>query len=242
MIIDAELTHDVGVPFDNGRLGAYAGTTDETTLVSDRNTIHVLIEVDGRALADGPAALGSRGTEFSFPLSALPRGAQTTPYNLTCTASYSHSVVFMNSTLVHYLPPISGRGSITKMNLRTGGLLVKADGKPTYEPIIPFGYYTSTNILGDKTAVQDIKVKGCVGPRVSSPSVRSEPALRYNLIHPIPPFANETFQSEVFDAIDEAGEYYQALRTLEESHNNPLISRSLADVRYETVSTLISLL
>lgn len=162
IIIDAELTHDVGVPFSS--------PSNSSTSPYDQNLFQVAIEVNGRVLAGGPIKLGSRGTEFTFPLSALPRGPQTTSYNISCSASYSHNAVFHDTTLLHYLPPNENGGSVTKFDLRTGGLLVKGKDKTDYEPIIPFGFYTSTNILNDLDKIDEIKAKGWVnqGPVVKA--------------------------------------------------------------------------
>jgi hypothetical protein len=195
IIVDAELTHDLGVPF-------------EPQLFYEGSLIHVLVSTSRGPLTGGPVKLGSRGSEFSFPLSALPGGPQTSPYNITCTAIVSDETLYTTTTLVHFLPENEGEASVTKMDLRTGSLLVRPRDKRHFEPIIPFGYYTGSKLLNNLAMINDIKAKGLAWLTQHTVVVKSPESLhkfRYNLIHPIPPFANETIQNEVFDRVDDAG-------------------------------------
>lgn len=144
IIIDAEITHDVGQPYPG------AG--------SDAGLLAVAVESSGTILAAGAVLVGTKGTVLSFALKLLGK-TRATPYNITCTARLGHAT-FSASTLVHYLPPNPSGGTVTKTDLRTGGLLVKRPGSGAYDPFFPYGFYTSTHQLTSQALVADIKAKG----------------------------------------------------------------------------------
>ena len=105
--------------------------------------LFVNVWIDGVPLTSGTVPLnGSAAIPFS--LSGLSPRAK--PYSLACTATLSSPEQNFTSipTTLTYLPsPPDHIGSITKLDLRTGGLLVKRAGTQNpYESIFPVGFYT----------------------------------------------------------------------------------------------------
>lgn len=146
IIVDAAITHDIGKHYTGRLEGA------EYLLVA--------IESEGKVLAAGHVKAGTMGTELSFPLKLLGK-ATAKPFEITCTAKLGLTT-YSSSTPLHYLPPNPSGGTTTKTDLRTGGLLVKPKGEKSYEPFLPFGFYTSTSNLTTQESVDDIKAKGYV--------------------------------------------------------------------------------
>lgn len=152
ILLDAEISYDVGQPFD-GCAGSHL-------------ILRVSVESSGKVLATGEVLLGTKSNVLEFPLKLLGK-ATTTPKDVSCTARLS-SATYTSSTQVHYLPPNPSGGTVTKTDLRTGALLVKAKGRDAYEPILPFGYYASTRVLSSQAAVDEIKSKGYVQSLLAS--------------------------------------------------------------------------
>lgn len=93
-------------------------------------------------LAAATMALNSTGKTIPFDPSILP--ASTTPWDVTCTATLG-SDTYTTTTKISKLPLPSGGGGVTKQDYLTGALLVPADPTKlagTYNPILPFGFYT----------------------------------------------------------------------------------------------------
>lgn len=146
IVVDADMTYNVGEEFTEG--------------ADPKEHIVVAIESEGKILAAGAVEAGSMGAEISFPLKLLGKST-TKPYEIECTARLG-GTTYASNTSVYYLPPNPSSGTITKTDLRTGGLLVKPKGGSSYEPFLPFGFYTSTHNLTSQEDVDDIKAKGCV--------------------------------------------------------------------------------
>ena len=105
--------------------------------------LSVNVWIDGIHLTSGNVALnGSVAIPFSLSR-ILPR---LEPYSLTCTATLSSPAQNFTSipASLSYLPsPPDHIGSITKIDQRTGGLLVKRAGtEGPYESFFPVGFYT----------------------------------------------------------------------------------------------------
>ncbi|KAH9020752.1 hypothetical protein EDB84DRAFT_555069 [Lactarius hengduanensis] len=124
-------------------------------------SVHVF--VDGMALTSGKVPLNG-STSISFSLSAI--SPRSKPYSLTCTATLSSPKQCFTSapTNLIYLPsPPAFIGSITKFDLRTGGLLAKrADTQESYEPVFPVGFYTNFGgyLEGNDTVLEVLKSQG----------------------------------------------------------------------------------
>ncbi|EGN94785.1 hypothetical protein SERLA73DRAFT_62021 [Serpula lacrymans var. lacrymans S7.3] len=163
--------------------------------LSQAGSIDVTVSLDGKTLARGDVPLNTTAFELPFSLEGLT--PQMTPYNLTCSATYSgtsdaKSQSFSTTASLSYIPNPTN-SSVTKMDLRTGALLAKpATGLGgEYAPVFPMGFYTtfdgylSTNL----SIVNELKEQG------------------FTVIHPVPTFDNMTAFEEVLDRMQEVGMY-----------------------------------
>jgi hypothetical protein len=146
-ILDAQIAHDIGEPFS----GVAGRTLYTVSLMTGTTTL----------LETGKLVAGSKGTEVVIGLAAL--SPRLEPYNVSCTATASDGTSYHQPTLLHYYPP-NPHGSITKMDLRTGGLLVHAKGRTGYQPLIPFGFYTaaSSYLAKNLSIIDEISANGYV--------------------------------------------------------------------------------
>ena len=185
----------------------------------------VNVYLDGKNLTSGKVPLNGSA---ALPFSLSEISTRIEPYDLTCTATLSSSPRTFKSIPAHltYLPfPDASIGSFTKLDLRTGGLLVKRvnDLKP-YEPIFPMGFYTAFGgyLDGNFSVLEDLKHHGCDSPvvalqladdhigSVSMSSVLSQAADRVPndvsvQVHPVPPFDNLTAFDLMVDKMEELG-------------------------------------
>ncbi|KAF6750407.1 hypothetical protein DFP72DRAFT_1139683 [Ephemerocybe angulata] len=164
-------------------------------------TVSVL--VDGAVLASeivnavpSPDENGFAGWDhkLSFDLSMLQPRKE--PYELDCRGVMSDGQAFSAKSNLTYLPEPSS-GSVTKMDLQTGALLVQEPaGQGQFKPIFPIGFYTQfdkylTNITG-----------------LWYGYYRSHGLMtvnRFNIVHPIPPFSNLTALDAVLDEMERLG-------------------------------------
>ena len=107
-------------------------------------TLSVNVWIDGVLQTSGTVSLNG-STTIPFSLSGL--SPRTEPYSLICTATLSSPEQNFTSILTSltYLPsPPDYIGSITKLDLRTGGLLAKraCSTQDSYETVFPVGFYT----------------------------------------------------------------------------------------------------
>lgn len=107
----------------------------------------------GVVLTQGNVPINSNKTELPFSLSSLQPSSSA--YTITCTATYN-SQTFSATSLLTYLPSLpSGSGSVTKMDLRTGALLVRpANGTGSaFEPLFPIGFYTQFGYIAANLSI-----------------------------------------------------------------------------------------
>ncbi|VDB92255.1 unnamed protein product [Peniophora sp. CBMAI 1063] len=152
-------------------------------------TLNVKASVDGNEVASGTVGLNGT-TLLPFDLSSL--APRTQPYQLSCSATLSSQSFTSASANLTYLPTPdpSQYGSVTKRDLRTGGLLAKSsNSSDDYEPVFPVAFYTN---WGDYLEQNDS-------------SVKLIDSLGFNLIHPIPPFDNVTAFQELAEDMEEKG-------------------------------------
>jgi hypothetical protein len=151
ILIDANITHDVGQPckldpllYDllpawryasAGRLIACSGYGDE----SGNLTVEVWVD-NWQPITTGSIQVGSLGSLLPFTTAELT--ASTQAYNLTCKASINGQEFWTNSTL-RYLPPNPHGGNTVKIDRKSGSLVVRNEtgGSDAWERIIPFGFY-----------------------------------------------------------------------------------------------------
>jgi hypothetical protein len=119
--------------------------------------------VDGTQVASGRVGLNG-STTLSFLLAGLtPR---TEPYTLTCAGTLGGQSFSSQAANLTYLPsPPVGIGSVTKRDLRSGGLLAKKVGDSgQYESVLPVGFYTQFGgyLEGNDSALEVLADQGCV--------------------------------------------------------------------------------
>jgi hypothetical protein len=102
--------------------------------------LSVTVSLGSTTLAQGMVPLNASKAELSFSLSGLT--PSTTPYNISCSATYGSAQTFTATTTLSFLPDPTV-GSATKMDLRTGAMLARpANGSGDYSPVFPIGFYT----------------------------------------------------------------------------------------------------
>ncbi|KAF5366848.1 hypothetical protein D9758_006486 [Tetrapyrgos nigripes] len=159
---------------------------------SSNAKLSVTISIDGKTLTAGNVPLNASKHALPFNLSSLKPRVEA--YTITCSARLPDGQKFTATNLLTFLPaPPADIGSVTKMDMRTGGLLARpANGKGgAYERVLPIGFYTQ---YGSYLS-QDLSI----------PSKLKEQG--FSIIHPVPSFDNETVLNEVLDAMEEAGLY-----------------------------------
>ncbi|KAI6169075.1 hypothetical protein EDD17DRAFT_1525052 [Pisolithus thermaeus] len=154
--------------------------------------VTVTIEVGGlRTTHDVP--LNATGYEVPLDISGLT--AQQAPYNVSCSALYSPSLLnpqsySTNATLL-YLP--NSKNSVTKTDLRTGSLWARPannTGGP-FKPFVPQGFYISFNpyLVQNLSYIDQLKAEG------------------FNTIHPVPPYNDTAVFEQVLNKSVELGLY-----------------------------------
>lgn len=133
-------------------------------LTSQNSELQVTVSLDGETLTTGNICLNGSA---ALPFSLSHMSPRMTPYSLTCTAvtvSSPKQTFTSIPTNLTYLPsPPDHIGSVTKLDLRTGGLLAKrAVIQEPYQPIFPVGFFTSFDgYLNDNdTALEVLKSQG----------------------------------------------------------------------------------
>ncbi|KAF9239478.1 hypothetical protein BU15DRAFT_46639 [Melanogaster broomeanus] len=157
-------------------------------------TLDVTISLNGKTLTRGLVPLNATAYELLFSLEGVT--PQMAAYNLSCEATYtgsaSTSQTFSAITALSFLPNPTN-SSVTKMDLRTGGLLAKpATGLGgAYEPVFPIGFYTTFDgyLTTNLSVIDELKEQG------------------FTIIHPVPTFDNMTAFNMVLDRMQEVGLY-----------------------------------
>jgi hypothetical protein len=109
---------------------------------SPLESLVVSVTVNGKTLTSGSVPLNATKQAIPFSLSSLVPRSEA--YAISCSATFG-AQKFEASGSLSFLPdPPSSIGSVTKMDLRTGGLLARpANGKGgPFAPVFPIGFYT----------------------------------------------------------------------------------------------------
>lgn len=130
--------------------------------VEKASGLHVSISVNGHSLANGSVPLNASAHEMTFSLDALQ--PQHEAFNLECTAKTADGQTFKANTTLLRLPDRTDGGSVTKMDLRTGAMLVPNATTGEWETVFPLGFYTSFSGYLDSnlTILNDLKDRGYV--------------------------------------------------------------------------------
>jgi hypothetical protein len=125
--------------------------------------LSVNVWINGQLQASGTVSLNGSSL-IPFSLSGL--SPQTESYSLFCTATLSspqQNFTSIPSSLTYLPSPPNYIGSVTKRDLRTGGLLVKQMGSQgPYEPFFPVGFFAQFDgyLSGNDDALQDLQSQG----------------------------------------------------------------------------------
>lgn len=113
---------------------------EDTAFVSSSD-LQVSVAMDGQILTSGNVLMNASRHELSFSLASLtPR---TRPFDVECIATSPSGQVFKSRTSLLRLPDRSDGGSVTKLDGRTGALLVKNASTGGWETVFPLGFYAS---------------------------------------------------------------------------------------------------
>ncbi|KAK4540455.1 hypothetical protein LTR36_009201 [Oleoguttula mirabilis] len=140
-IVDASMSYIHGAPFANSTPSATRGNPAAPFGVLEFN---IRVEETEQLLVSNRVAVNTTNNLFKFRLSALkPR---MTPYSIVLRGaleSAAASQAYTAATELYYLPA-KDNGSTVKIDNLYGGMLV-ANNVTSYsfEPLLPFGFYTS---------------------------------------------------------------------------------------------------
>jgi hypothetical protein len=142
---------------------AIAGAQPLNTMTQN-SELQVTVSLDGKTLTTGNVNLNGSA---ALPFSLSHISPRMRPYTLTCTAvilSSPKQTFASIPTNLTYLPlPPNHIGSVTKLDLKTGGLLAKrAHIQEPYQPIFPVGFFTDFEgyLEDNDTSLEVLKSQG----------------------------------------------------------------------------------
>ena len=189
LIVDASLSFTHGTPYKNATANpGYKGKQPFNTIYFD-----VRIEETDQLLVSNNVTVNSTDNMFEFDLESLkPR---LKPYELVFYGAPLHEIgnqSYTATTKFYYLPA-KNTGSTVKIDNLDGGLLVANNvTKYAFEPLLPFGFYTS-----------------CSGYlNYSLANVSAYKDLGFNAINPVCAFTDGDI-TYLFDWLDEVNLWYQ---------------------------------
>ena len=180
-IVDANVTYTVGQPITSQ-------TTNSSSNATSMLTLNIQLPENGTSLMSNTnITMDSTGNELEFSLQNIP--AQTTPYNVTLTASTQDgSQTFTATTQIYRLPSRTDGGSVVKLDNLNGGLQVQdfTTNATAWTPILPYSYYVSWDGYIEKDIMTNVAQFKSYG---------------YNIIHVVPNagLANEAFNFTEFN-------------------------------------------
>ncbi|THH04216.1 hypothetical protein EW145_g5685 [Phellinidium pouzarii] len=169
----------------NSKIAGAVPISDASKLESGLN---VSVSVGGHMLTSGLVPLNASKHELNFSLAGLE--PQTAPFDVACTAQATDGETFHAGATLQKLPAPTGNGSVTKMDLRTGAMLVQ-DATGEWDSVFPLGFYTTFDgyLATNLSILDDLKNRG------------------FTIVHPVPPFDNLTALNEILDHMEEIGLY-----------------------------------
>ncbi len=122
------------------------------------------MSAEGKTLTSGRVPINASKHVLSLSLSALTPRSEA--YNISCVGETESGELFATTSLLSYLPtPPRDIGSVTKMDMRTGGLLARPAHKDgAYERVFPIGFYTQFDsyLAVNLSAIGILKEQGLV--------------------------------------------------------------------------------
>ncbi|KAF7292983.1 hypothetical protein MIND_01197600 [Mycena indigotica] len=183
------------------------------------STLQVSISANNTILARTSIEVNS-SAEVYFPLLNLSHAPPTATIDCLGSSSPSGDALgaspqtFHATTMISYLPRPLG-GSVTKRDGRTGALLLQ--GQTGYEPVFPFGFYTSFDgyLDADLSLLDDIKAQG------------------FTIVHPVPTFGDLEALERVLNRMEELG--LLLVYDMRHTYNNPTkLAAEVAQIKNRT--------
>ena len=137
---------------------------------SDSSTsLSVSVSISGKDVASASVPLNE--TAFEIPFSLEGFSPSTSEFDVQCSASTSDGQTFKANSTLLLLPKRTDGGSVTKVDLRTGAMLVQNSSTGEFETLFPIGFYTSYDgyLTTNLSAMPDIKARGYVYVFPSTP-------------------------------------------------------------------------
>lgn len=123
--------------------------------------LEVTVSINNKIVGSASVPVNASGHEIPIQLTSLK--PQKAAFEVTCTAkATTGGTSFSTTTSVQRLPnPTSG--GATKMDMRTGAMLVRTS-PGVYDSVFPLGFYTSFGgyIATNLSILNDIADRGCV--------------------------------------------------------------------------------
>lgn len=134
MLVNASISHTVGVPYHQHTYGNSKGSKDSESL-----DVQLYLEGHGPLLSNSSAIEVGRLTEVMIDLSNIP--ARLKEYQLTAIAKDRSGNSFYANTTLTKLPLRSDNGTTTKVDNLYGGLAVRKTASTEWHSIFPYTYY-----------------------------------------------------------------------------------------------------
>ena len=188
-VVEASISYTHGEPYSNRM---FIPGSDET-LSFDRLKFDIRVEEHNSLLVSSGTTIDAKSRLFQFDLTSLqPRLG---PYEIILYGAPTHSYGYQNytaKTQLYYLP-VKNTGSTVKIDNLHGGMLVaKNVTNYTFEPLLPFGFYTSCS--------------GHLNYGIDNVSAYKD--LGFNAINPVCAFTDGEL-GYLFDWMDEVYLWYQ---------------------------------
>ena len=188
-IVNASVSYTHGAPFKNAK--SLPGSNQ--TAPFDTLDFDIRVETTDHLLVSNSVSINSQDVLFEFDLTVLkPR---LSPYKIVLYGAPMHEIgnqSYTTTTELYYLPAKSS-GSTVKIDNLYGGMLVANNvTEYAFEPLLPFGFYTSCS--------------GYLNYSLANVSAYKE--LGFNAINPVCAFTDGDL-GYLFDWMDEVNLWYQ---------------------------------
>lgn len=119
--------------------------------------LSVSISVGGKTIGTASVPLNSTGHEISIALSSLT--PKKSGFDVTCTAKIENESFSTSASLLRLPNPTTG--GVTKMDMRTGAMLVR-QSPGVWDTVFPIGFYTSFDgyIASNLSILNDLADRG----------------------------------------------------------------------------------
>lgn len=139
-----------------------ANTSPISSSGSSSSSLDVSVSISGQNVASASVPLNASAFEIPFSLSGLT--PSTDAFDVQCSAQTGDGQSFSANSSLLRLPSRTDGGSVTKMDLRTGAMLVQDETTSEWETVFPIGFYTTYDgyLTTNLSAMPDLKSRGYV--------------------------------------------------------------------------------